>query len=261
MGNWGSPVQLALLRRLSTMVAVTKAAMKAIQVLVCRGDNMDCHWGTLGGTAGHSQSINQFIDFWYWYYPTWSRHILPCMALNERRYYLLYTCTVPTCVVNELHPVRDEEQVRPADVGLPLLQLPHQSWEKESLKSSRHLNVFSPPVNEPFLFSPQSSPLGGNWMSMSKLRLAVSDSMIWVRNSIEVKARRFYLISFSFMKACLELPASPTAVTVLVSVRWEVKGRCSQDLPAQILQFIRKKISVKEKSAPIPEIKWSFGNI
>ena len=45
------------------MVAVTKAAMKAIQVLVCRGDNMDCHWGTLGGTAGHSQSINQFIDF------------------------------------------------------------------------------------------------------------------------------------------------------------------------------------------------------
>ena len=183
------------------------------------------------------------------------------MALNEKRYSLLYTCTVPTCVVNELHPVRDEEQVRPADVGLPLLHLPHQSWEEESLKSSQHLNVFTSPVNEPFLFSPQSSPLGGNWMSMSKLRLAVSDSMIWVRNSIEVKARRFYLISFSFMKACLELPASPTAVTVLVSVRWEVKGRCSQDLPAQILQFIRKKISVKEKSAPIPDIKWSFGNI
>ena len=49
------------------MVAVTKAAPKAIQVLVCSGDNMDCHWGTLGGTAGHSQSINQSINLLTFY--------------------------------------------------------------------------------------------------------------------------------------------------------------------------------------------------
>ena len=106
------------------------------------------HCLPLRGTGGHSwtQSINQSINLMTFdidinfdidilrLYPTWSRHIPPCMALNEKRYCLLYTCTVPTCVVNELHPIRDEEQVRPADVGLPLLHLPHQSWEEESLK-------------------------------------------------------------------------------------------------------------------------------
>ena len=92
------------------------------------------------------------------------------MILTEHKSGILYPVWLRE--VDVLHPVRHHEQVCPADVRPLVLQLTNKSFTATSLTSDCVIRIRRPPVNEPFLYSPHISPLGGGRMSRLKFMLS-----------------------------------------------------------------------------------------
>ena len=99
-----------------------------------------------------------------------SIEVLLFMNLTEHKSGILYPVWLRE--VDVLHPVGHHEQVCPADVRPLVLQLTNKSFTPTSLTRDCVVRIRRPPVNEPFLYSPHISPLGGGRMSRLKFMLS-----------------------------------------------------------------------------------------